>query len=90
VEVFSWLRINYAQGFIHKIQQGSSNSRKATNLLSPNAREYPNSQNWMVKKEINPTSIRKTNKIKEGKSCSEKPTEFIYIYDEGETQNNRK
>lgn len=46
---------NYAQGFTHKIQQGSSNSRKATNLFPPNAQEHPNSQIWMVKKEINPT-----------------------------------
>ena len=51
---------NCAQGFIHKIQQGSSNSRKATNLFSPNAQEYPNSQNWIVKKrEINPRSSEK-------------------------------
>ena len=46
---------NYARGFTQKIQQGYFNSRKARNLFPPNAQEHPNSQIWMVKKEINPT-----------------------------------
>lgn len=49
VEVFSWLRIVRRDLYI-----------KATNLFSPNAQEYPNSQNWIVKKrEINPRSSEK-------------------------------